>query len=226
MATSDAQDQVSRVLSAGFLAAVSLAAAAGFLVYGGRLFLMLQRFPIESRGRKKKLREVGLVTAICAACFTIRRAPRGRCVGAGGRARGGACVFGCVRVSVCVYVVCVRVRGYVCVRVCCPRAWKRAGRREAGRGRRTHPRAPPHPQLNSCPPRAPRPSPIPPRAVLVALSAVDARDLDLDVATHPLLNLLYYGLAEILPSAWVLAILRKLPPKRNAQGYQTIPAQA
>jgi hypothetical protein len=62
--------------------------------------------------------------------------------------------------------------------------------------------------------------------VLVALSAIDDRDLDLDVATHPLLNLLYYGLAEIIPSAWVLYILRKLPPKRTAQGYQTIPSNA
>ncbi|KAI8465417.1 MAG: DUF1084-domain-containing protein [Monoraphidium minutum] len=135
MAAGPAQEQVSRALSAGFLAAVSLAAAVGFLLYGGRLFLMLQRFPIESRGRKKKLREVGMVTTICAACFTLR-------------------------------------------------------------------------------------------AVLVALSAVDDADLDLDVASHPLLNLAYYGLAEIIPSAWVLFILRKLPPKRAAQGYQTIPANA
>ena len=37
---------------------VSVAAAAGFLLYGGRLFIMLRRFPIESRGRRKKLREV------------------------------------------------------------------------------------------------------------------------------------------------------------------------
>ena len=128
--------RASRALSAGFLAAVSLAAAAGFVVYGGRLFLMLRRFPIESRGRKKKLREVGAVTAICAACFAAR-------------------------------------------------------------------------------------------AVLVALSALDERDLGLDVAAHPLLNLLYYGIAEVLPSAWVLYILRKLPPKRAAAGgYQAIPAAA
>jgi hypothetical protein len=76
---------VSHVLSAGFLAAVSLAAAVGFLLYGGRLFLMLQRFPIESRGRKKKLREVGMVTSICAACFTIRWGGGGV---EGGRGRG------------------------------------------------------------------------------------------------------------------------------------------
>ncbi|KIZ07538.1 hypothetical protein MNEG_0427 [Monoraphidium neglectum] len=135
MAVGDAQARVSHVLSAGFLAAVSLAAAVGFLLYGGRLFLMLQRFPIESRGRKKKLREVGMVTTICAACFTLR-------------------------------------------------------------------------------------------AVLVALSAINEEELDLDVATHPLLNILYYGLAEIIPSAWVLFILRKLPPRRAPQGYQTIPASA
>jgi hypothetical protein len=47
-------------------------AAGGFLVYGGRLFAMLRRFPVESRGRQKKLREVGAVTAVCATCFTIR----------------------------------------------------------------------------------------------------------------------------------------------------------
>ena len=34
--------------------------------------LSMNRFPIESRGRRKKLREVGCVTAICAACFTLR----------------------------------------------------------------------------------------------------------------------------------------------------------
>lgn len=121
-------------LSAAFLAAVSVAAAAGFLLYGGRLFLMLQRFPIESRGRKKKLREVGLVTAICACCFSLR-------------------------------------------------------------------------------------------AVLVAASALDARELSLDVVSHPLVNLAYYGLAELLPAACVLYILRKLPPKRQQQGgYEPIPS--
>jgi hypothetical protein len=51
------------VLSAAkiFFAVVSLVAAFGFLLYGGRLFLMLRRFPIESKGRRKKLREVWLV---------------------------------------------------------------------------------------------------------------------------------------------------------------------
>ncbi|CAJ1932777.1 unnamed protein product [Sphenostylis stenocarpa] len=42
-----------------FFAGVSLFAAIGFLLYGGRLFLMLQRFPVESKGRRKKLQEVG-----------------------------------------------------------------------------------------------------------------------------------------------------------------------
>ena len=50
--------EAGRVAGCVFLAFVSVAAALGFLVYGGRLFLMLQRFPIESRGRTKKLREV------------------------------------------------------------------------------------------------------------------------------------------------------------------------
>ena len=35
---------LSRILSCTFLAAVSLLAAAGFLLYGGRLFLMLRRW--------------------------------------------------------------------------------------------------------------------------------------------------------------------------------------
>ncbi|KAI7739844.1 hypothetical protein M8C21_029954 [Ambrosia artemisiifolia] len=60
------------ILSKVFFAGVSLFAALGFLVYGGRLFLMLQRFPVESKGRRKKLHEVGYVTAICFACFLVR----------------------------------------------------------------------------------------------------------------------------------------------------------
>ncbi|KAM0823094.1 hypothetical protein ACQ4PT_071096 [Festuca glaucescens] len=51
---------------------VSLFAAFGFLLYGGRLFLMLQRFPVESKGRRKTLQEVGYVTTICFTCFLIR----------------------------------------------------------------------------------------------------------------------------------------------------------
>ncbi|MCO5594414.1 hypothetical protein L7F22_048444 [Adiantum nelumboides] len=53
-------------------AVVSFAAALGFALYGGRLFLMLRRFPVESKGRQKKLREVGFITAICFSCFFIR----------------------------------------------------------------------------------------------------------------------------------------------------------
>ncbi|KAK7826929.1 tobamovirus multiplication protein 1, partial [Quercus suber] len=40
-----------------FIAVVSIIAALGFLLYGGRLFFMLRRFPIESKGRRKKLHE-------------------------------------------------------------------------------------------------------------------------------------------------------------------------
>ena len=63
------------------------------------------------------------------------------------------------------------------------------------------------------------------RAVIVAWSAVDKADADLDVLQHPLLNIIYYTTVEILPSALVLFILRKLPPRRPAQGYQPLPAQ-
>ncbi|KAL9680771.1 hypothetical protein QQ045_012550 [Rhodiola kirilowii] len=60
------------IISKMFFAAVSLFAALGFLLYGGRLFLMLQRFPVESKGRRKKLQEVGYVTTICFSCFLAR----------------------------------------------------------------------------------------------------------------------------------------------------------
>jgi hypothetical protein len=72
LSTDEAMQQTGYVLSDMTLAAVSVVAAIGFLLYGGRLFLMLQRFPIESRGRRKKLQEVGLVTSICAGCFSLR----------------------------------------------------------------------------------------------------------------------------------------------------------
>lgn len=60
------------IMSKMFFAGVSLFAALGFLLYGGRLFLMLQRFPVESKGRRKKLQEVGYVTTICFTCFLVR----------------------------------------------------------------------------------------------------------------------------------------------------------
>ncbi|XP_010267675.1 PREDICTED: tobamovirus multiplication protein 1-like [Nelumbo nucifera] len=55
-----------------FVSVISFFAALGFLIYGGRLFVMLRRFPIESKGRQKKLNEVGAVTGICCMCFLIR----------------------------------------------------------------------------------------------------------------------------------------------------------
>ncbi|KAG7011401.1 Tobamovirus multiplication protein 1 [Cucurbita argyrosperma subsp. argyrosperma] len=55
-----------------FFSVVAFSAAVGFLIYGGRLFVMLRQFPIESRGRQKKLYEVGFVTSICFSCFSIR----------------------------------------------------------------------------------------------------------------------------------------------------------
>uniref|UniRef100_A0A6N2KX43 THH1/TOM1/TOM3 domain-containing protein n=1 Tax=Salix viminalis TaxID=40686 RepID=A0A6N2KX43_SALVM len=109
-----------------FIAVVSILAALGFLV----LFFMLRRFPIESKGRRKKLHEVGSVTAICFTCFLIR-------------------------------------------------------------------------------------------CFVVFLSAFDA-DASLDVLDHPVLNVIYYMLVEILPSALVLFILRKLPPKRISAQYHPI----
>ncbi|GAA0150979.1 hypothetical protein LIER_09797 [Lithospermum erythrorhizon] len=118
------------ILSKMFFAGVSMLAALGFLVYGGRLFLMLKRFPVESKGRRKKLQEVGYVTTVCFTCFIIR-----------------------------------------CIMMC--------------------------------------------------FDAFDAT-ADLDVLDHPILNLIYYLLVEILPSSLVLFILRKLPPKRGITQYHPI----
>lgn len=47
---SQSHKALSRVLSCCFLAAVSLVAATGFLVYGGRLFLMLRRSGTQHAG--------------------------------------------------------------------------------------------------------------------------------------------------------------------------------
>ncbi|XP_017224833.1 tobamovirus multiplication protein 1 [Daucus carota subsp. sativus] len=113
-----------------FFAVMSLCAALGFMVYGGRLFIMLRRFPIESRGRQKKLHEVGFVTGICCTCFLIR-------------------------------------------------------------------------------------------CLMATVSAFD-EDADYDVLNHPIVDLIYYTMVEILPSALVLFILRKLPPKRVSEQYHPI----
>lgn len=113
-----------------FIGGVSFVAAIGFLIFGGRLFFMLKRFPIESKGRRKKLQEVGFVTIICFACFLIR-------------------------------------------------------------------------------------------SMMVLVSAVDS-DASLDVLDHPILDFIYYMVVEILPSAIVLFILRKLPPKRISTQYHDI----
>ncbi|XP_052202604.1 tobamovirus multiplication protein 1-like [Diospyros lotus] len=113
-----------------FIAAVSFLAALGFLLYGGRLFLMLRHFPIELKGRRQKLLEVGSVTAIYFSCFLIR-------------------------------------------------------------------------------------------CFVVFVSAFDS-DASLDVLDHPVLNLIYYTLVEILPSSLVLYIFRKLPPKGIPTQYHPI----
>jgi len=55
-----------------YMAIIYLGAALGFIVYGGRLYLMLKQFPIESRGRQSKLKEVGWVTVICTTVFSLR----------------------------------------------------------------------------------------------------------------------------------------------------------
>lgn len=122
------------VLSKMFFAGVSLFAALGFLLYGGRLFLMLHGFPVESKGRHKKLREVGYLTTICFSCFLAR-------------------------------------------------------------------------------------------CIMMGFNVFDAA-VDLDVLDHPILNLLYYLLVEILPCFLAFVILYKLPPKRRLPLYCPIPVSS
>lgn len=57
-----------------FLATMSVAVVVGFLFYGCKLYYMLKKFPIESKGRKKKLYEVGMVTVTCCIAFSVRAA--------------------------------------------------------------------------------------------------------------------------------------------------------
>jgi len=55
-----------------FYSIISLFAAFGFFYFGGHLYLMLKNNPIESAGRKNKLREVLYITVICTVCFIGR----------------------------------------------------------------------------------------------------------------------------------------------------------
>ncbi|PPD83624.1 hypothetical protein GOBAR_DD19453 [Gossypium barbadense] len=51
------QSNLAVELSRLFISVISFCAALGFMIYGGRLLFMLRRFPIESRGRQRKLFE-------------------------------------------------------------------------------------------------------------------------------------------------------------------------
>ncbi|XP_074310511.1 tobamovirus multiplication protein 1-like [Silene latifolia] len=59
-------------MSQVLVAVASIIAASGFLLFGGRLYMMLFNFPVESKGRQQKLYEVKSVAAICFASFLIR----------------------------------------------------------------------------------------------------------------------------------------------------------
>ncbi|KMZ57996.1 Tobamovirus multiplication protein 1 [Zostera marina] len=126
------QNDNAAVVFAGkiFISAVSFLAAVGFAVYGGKMFFMLKSFHVESKGRGKKLREVGSITAICFTCFFAKSIVE--CVGA-------------------------------------------------------------------------------------VVDGASLKTLD-----YPVLNLIYYTLTELIPSAFILLILSKLPPKRVSAQYQLI----
>ena len=167
---------------------ISLVAAFGFMLYGGRLFLMLRSFPIDSRGRRKKIQEVLLrppdpcrllravlglhsTTPFPLQCLdpphVLLRSARQLC-SQGPASRDCLAQVGFVT-TICTFCFIVR-------------------------------------------------------SGMVFFAALDPRDGSLNVMNHPILNFVYYLLVELIPSALVLYILRKLPPKRSNQGYQNIPA--
>lgn len=53
-------------------AVMFLAAAALFARYGAQLYQLLWRHPIDSEGRRQKLREVSIVAITCTLCFVVR----------------------------------------------------------------------------------------------------------------------------------------------------------
>ncbi|PRP77444.1 putative virion binding protein [Planoprotostelium fungivorum] len=55
-----------------FIALIVIAAAFGFLYYGGTLFFILKEFPVNSPERSSKLKEVGYITAVSSVFFGIR----------------------------------------------------------------------------------------------------------------------------------------------------------
>nr|GLL22889.1 tobamovirus multiplication protein 1-like [Ipomoea trifida] len=68
----DVRNCVVDVILKMFTAAVFCTAALGFLVYGGRLYVILKWYPLEFRGKRRKTREIGCVTVICFSCFLVR----------------------------------------------------------------------------------------------------------------------------------------------------------
>uniref|UniRef100_A0A7N2LTA9 THH1/TOM1/TOM3 domain-containing protein n=1 Tax=Quercus lobata TaxID=97700 RepID=A0A7N2LTA9_QUELO len=166
-----------------FIAVVSIIAALGFLLYGGRLFFMLRRFPIESKGRRKKLHEILkpktilLYNGYHPALYLGQRHGECRDTISLEHEAGRACCKGDKkRLSRGELVGSVTAICFTCFLI---------------------------------------------RCFVVLLSAFDT-DASLDVLYHPVLNVIYYMLVEILPSALVLYILRKLPPKRISAQYHPI----
>ncbi|XP_035823600.1 tobamovirus multiplication protein 3 isoform X1 [Zea mays] len=59
------------------------------------------------------------------------------------------------------------------------------------------------------------------RCIMMCFNAFD-EEADLDVLDHPVLNLFYYLLVEILPSSLVLYILRRIPAKLRLSQYHPV----
>ncbi|XP_031105256.1 tobamovirus multiplication protein 1-like [Ipomoea triloba] len=68
----DVRNGVVDVILKMFTAAVFCTGALGFLIYGGRLYVILKWYPLEFRGKRRKTREIGCVTVICFSCFLVR----------------------------------------------------------------------------------------------------------------------------------------------------------
>ena len=66
------EKEITGFVSTVFQSCVQFGAALSFIMYGTLLFTMLYRFPIESKGRQKKLQEVGSVAVVCSLTFVAR----------------------------------------------------------------------------------------------------------------------------------------------------------
>ena len=183
-----------------FFAVMSVLVVISFLFYGLKLFYMLRKFPLESKG-----------------------APRARGRPPPGARRGAPETRTAAALNV------KRPRRVFLPRVRRPQEEALRGRRRYGdlllrlhrprhhgRGASTDPDAGFRRPVRKFSRGLTRPDARTPPAPVVPLRQVNAfvKEVELDVFGHPIYNFLYYSLTEIIPAILVLWVLRKMPARR------------